>query len=53
MGLPFTIPGFPITGSAGFDEVDDMKAAFATLKGWSAVNGLAVHTCQSNQWPFG
>lgn len=29
-------------GSAVFDEVEDMNAAFATLKGWRAVIGLAV-----------
>ena len=33
--------------SAGFDDVDDMKAAFAALKGVRAVIGLAVQRYQS------
>jgi hypothetical protein len=28
-----TNPGFVSIGAAGFDELDDMKAAFAALKG--------------------
>ena len=41
-GLPFTIPGRCITGSAGFDDVEEMKAAFAARKGRRAVVGLAA-----------
>ena len=35
-------PPLTLVCSAGFDELFDMKAAFATLKGWRAVIGLAV-----------
>lgn len=46
VGLPLTMPGFPMTGSAGFEVVDDMKAALAALNGWRAVIGLAEEWCQ-------
>ena len=35
------MPGFCMN-SAGFDVVDDMKAAFAALNGVRAVEGLAI-----------
>ena len=41
-GLFLTRPGLCITGSAGFEDVDEMKAALATRKGWRAVIGLAM-----------
>ena len=44
-GFPFTMPGLCMTGSAGFDEVEEMKAAFAARKGIMAVVGLAVSIC--------
>lgn len=41
-GLPLTKPGLCITGSAGFEEVEEMKAAFIARKGMIAVVGLAM-----------
>lgn len=46
LGFPFTMPGFPIAGSAGFEDDDDMKAALAARKGWRAVVRWAVHCSQ-------
>ncbi len=46
LGFPFTMPALPITGSAGFDDDDDMKAALANLKGWRAVVRWAIHCGQ-------
>jgi hypothetical protein len=47
LGFPFTMPGLPIVGSAGFEDDDDMKAAFAARKGWRAVVRWTVHCSQS------
>ena len=49
-GFPFTMPGLPIaTGSAGFEDVDDMKACvcdFEWLEGayWFGYSLLSVST---------
>ena len=38
------MPPWRITGSAGFEVVDDMNAAFAARKGWRAVIRWAKHS---------
>lgn len=44
-GAPLTMAGLAIAGSAGLDVVEEMKAALAGRKAWSAVIGLAVVRC--------
>jgi hypothetical protein len=44
------MPGFPIAGSAGLEDVEDMNAAFAALKGCKAIDGLAGRRYQLNQY---
>lgn len=52
-GLPDTRPGFWVTGAAGFELEEEMKAAFAMRKGWRVVAAVGLAVLLSVSWSQG